>query len=206
MGRILKRLLDACCLAVMAPCAWSCAIDGRLGDAAFSWWAQTCAIVPGLPGVFLRRAFYRLTLDRCAGCFYVGFGAVFSQRRVVIEEDVYVGPYAVIGSSTLRRGCLIGTRASVLSGNDLHTFGGDGRWTSTDPARVQQIEIGEHAWIGEAAVVMADVGPSAMVGAGSVVSSRVPPRVVVAGNPARFARHLTIETHEDTNDAIVSLR
>jgi acetyltransferase-like isoleucine patch superfamily enzyme len=44
---------------------------------------------------------------------------------------------------------------------------------------------------------MADIGASAMVGAGSVVSSRVPSRVVVAGNPARFARRLTADADED---------
>ena len=35
---------------------------GRFG-AVFQFWAQTCALAPGLPGDYLRVAYYRLTLD-----------------------------------------------------------------------------------------------------------------------------------------------
>ena len=71
----------------------------------------------------------------------------------------------------------------------------------TDITRIRQIEIGEYAWLGEGAIVMADVGASAMVGAGSVVSSRVPARVVVVGNPARIARRLTADADEGSQGA-----
>jgi acetyltransferase-like isoleucine patch superfamily enzyme len=200
----IKRALDICSLVAVAPGAAMCKIESaasRHGDAAFVFWAQAFALVPGLPGVFLRRAFYRLTLDHCASSFHVGFGALMSHRNTTIEQDVYIGPYAVIGSARLRRGCLIGTRASILSGTALHSMDRQGRWLPTDPTQVRQVEIGEYAWIGEAAIVMADVGASAMVGAGSVASSRVPSFVVVAGNPARFARRLTPEGEEETESA-----
>jgi virginiamycin A acetyltransferase len=195
-----KRTLDLLSLIVVAAPAGACAVEKAAslhGDVVFGFWAQALALVPGLPGVFLRRAFYRLTLDRCASSFFIGFGALFSHRRSTIEGDVYIGPYAVIGSSRLRRGCLIGTRCSIVSGTGLHALDGHGRWAATDATRMQQIDIGEYAWIGEASIVMADIGASAMVGAGSVVSSRVPSRVVVAGNPARFARRLTTDADED---------
>ncbi len=137
------------------------------------FWAQLFALVPGLPGVFVRRAFYRLTLERCTGSFFVGFGAFFSHRGSIVEDAVYVGPYAIVGSSRLRRGCLIGSRAGIISGTGLHELTADGLRTPTDNSRLRQVEIGEYAWIGEGALVMADVGRSAMVAAGSVVSSPV---------------------------------
>ena len=52
------------------------------------------------------------------------------------------------------------------------------------------------------------VGASAMVGAGSVVSNPVPSFVVVAGNPARFARKLTPVSEQESQSAasLVSVR
>lgn len=209
--RWIKRAVDLCCTVAVSPCAAMCAIEVKLSahcDVCFALWVQTLALVPGLPGVSLRRAFYRLTLDHCDDSFFIGFGALLSNRHSRIEQDAYVGPYAVIGSTWLRRGCLIGTRSSIVSGTGLHSQDSHGRWMPTDVTRIRQVEIGEYAWIGEGAIVMADVGSSAMVGAGSVVSSRVPARVVVVGNPARIARRLTADTDEGSHGAVqaVSVR
>jgi virginiamycin A acetyltransferase len=190
--RFVKRAIDGCCLVAVAPLGALCALESRCsaGDAAFTFSAQLCAFLPGLPGVFLRRAFYRLTLESCGQSFFVGFGAVFSHRNVRVADDVYVGPYAVLGACHLGQGALIGTRCSIVSGGALHSLDASGRWMATDMSRLQTIHIGEYAWLGEASVVLADIGRSAMVVAGAVVSAAVPPSVVVAGNPARFVRRL----------------
>jgi acetyltransferase-like isoleucine patch superfamily enzyme len=148
------------------------------------------AVLPGIPGVFLRRAFYRLTLASCSLSLTVGFGAFFAHRDSHVEEDVYVGPFAVIGLVRLKTGTLIGTRASLLSGGMQHEWDENGRLTPTSPDNLRQIEIGPHTWIGEAATVMASVGKGSLVSAGAVVSAPVPDGVVVAGNPARFVRKL----------------
>jgi acetyltransferase-like isoleucine patch superfamily enzyme len=199
--RAAKRGLDAVCLALVAPLAVLCALEAKCSprDTIFTMSAQLCALVPGLPGVFVRRAFYRLTLEACGESFFVGFGALFAHRAARIDEDVYVGPYAVIGCCHLGRGSLVGTRCSILSGGSQHSLDRDGRWTATDARRLQTIHIGEHAWLGEASVVLADVGASAMVVAGAVVSAAVPPAVVVAGNPARFVRCLTPQSEPDAH-------
>lgn len=191
---VVKRTLDAIALAAVSPCALSCALD-RLsgGEAVFSFWSQAFALVPGTPGVFARRAFYRMTLDHCSGNFYVGFGALFSHRGGIVEDSVYIGPYAIVGLSQLHRGCLIGSRASIISGAALHALQADGRRVPTDRRQLRAVEIGEGAWIGEGAVVMADVGRGATVAAGAVVSSAVVDGVVVAGNPARFVRHVVAD-------------
>ena len=64
--RGLKRVVDAVCLAVVAPCAALSAIEAGLtdhGESVFAFWTHVFALAPGVPGGFLRRAFYRLTLD-----------------------------------------------------------------------------------------------------------------------------------------------
>ena len=188
LRQAVKCGLDACCLALLVPSAWMCVVEG--GESAFTFWSQVFALVPGSPGVFARRAFYRLTLEQCTGTFFVGFGALFSHREAVVEDSVYIGPYAIVGSARLRRGCLIGSRAGIISGSALHQLDANGQRAPTDRSRLRQVEIGEGAWIGEGALVMADVGRAATVAAGAVVSSPILPGVVVAGNPARFVRHV----------------
>jgi acetyltransferase-like isoleucine patch superfamily enzyme len=149
--------------------------------------------MPGLPGLSLRRAFYRLTLDHCHPDFYIGFGALFTHRQAHVEAGVYIGPYALVGSSRLGRGSMIGSRASLLSGTDLHEMDHTtGVWTPFEHTRLRQINVGEHAYIGEGAIIMANVGARSMVAAGTVVSNAVPAAVVVAGNPARFVRKIEV--------------
>jgi virginiamycin A acetyltransferase len=189
----LKRACDGTSVALVSPAAALCAIEARVtgAESTFAFWAQAFALVPGLPGVFLRRAFYRLTLESCGRSFFIGFGAIVSHRAARIEDEVYVGPYAVIGSCRLGHRALIGTRCSIVSGAGLHTLDAQQHWTPSDLSKLRRIDVGADAWIGEGALILADVGRSTMVAAGAVVSTAVPAGTVVAGNPARFVRRLT---------------
>lgn len=199
MRLLLKHCVNALSLTVVAPCALLCWVAKRLrprSEAMFEFWAQWWALAPGLPGMYLRRAFYRCTLDQCAADCYIGFGAMFTHPTARVDNGVFIGTYALIGSVWLQEGCLVGSRASLLSGGRQHELGDDGKWSATDIGRLEQIEIGANSWLGEGVVVMADVGPSAMVAVGAVVSTRVPERVMVAGNPARFIRRLNLPEPE----------
>jgi len=180
--------------------AWPCAVlvwleellhSGR--DECFGFFANVFALCPGLPGMYLRRAFYRWTLQGCAPDVFIGFGTIFSSREAVLESGVYIGVYAVIGSVILRKNCLIGTRASLLSGPRLHALSENGDWLPTNLALREQVVIGENAWLGEGVVVMANVGARAMLSAAAVSSTPVPEGVMVAGNPARFVKRLAVE-------------
>jgi len=193
MRPALKRTIDALCTVLVAVPGITSALERRLsdGESVFSFWAQAFALAPGLPGVFIRRAYYRQTLESCGRTFFIGFGALVAHRHARIDDDVYVGPYAVVGCCHLEHGCLIGTRCSIVSGANQHTLDASARWTATDPSRLTRVRIGRHAWIGEGSLILADIGAGAMIAAGAVVASAVPPSTVVAGNPARFVRRLS---------------
>jgi acetyltransferase-like isoleucine patch superfamily enzyme len=189
----LKNVANAIALILAAPCAGMALVERRLGsnrDAVFNFWTHVFALAPGLPGMYVRRAFYRMTLDDCALDFFIGFGTLFTHRQARVEPGVYIGPYGLIGGATLRRGCLIGSRVSIVSGRNLHELQPDGTWGPSRMDTLQPIEVGEHCWIGEASTILANIGRGALVGAGSVVAAAVPPGVMVAGNPARFIRVL----------------
>jgi virginiamycin A acetyltransferase len=190
---LLKGLANLVALVLVSPCALTTWLEARLAapsEAVFGFWANVMAMLPGLPGMYLRRAYYCSTLDSCSLNCYLGFGMLFTHRQVEVEEQAYVGPYSLVGSCRLSKGCLIGSRVSVLSGPSLHLLDDQGRWLPADLTRLNHIEIGEGVWIGEGAIVMVSIGAGSLVGSGAVVSTRVRPGVVVAGNPARFVRRL----------------
>lgn len=193
MRALLKSASNLLATIVVWPLAALCAAEASLrpaSESVFAGCAQWLAIVPGRPGMFLRRAFYRRTLARCGAHLYVNFGSFFTHRVAEVGERVYVGHYALVGAARLGDGASIGSRASVLSGTQLHEPGVDGRWTPYDPSKLQFVTIGEHVLVGEGAIIMTDVGPRSLVAAGAVVSTPVPSGIVVAGNPARFVRKL----------------
>lgn len=190
--RMLKRLLNLLALVVVAPVGWTCALETWAFNSQgfFAFWSHVFAVLPGTPGTFLRRAFYRWTLNRCAEDVTIQFGVLFSRQNSVLESGVFIGSYALIGSARIRENTLVGSRASLLSGRTQHEMLASGQWSATDEQKLQRIEIGPNTWIGEGAILMADVGSGSMVAAGSVVSTAVPTGVMVGGNPARFIRRL----------------
>ena len=50
------------------------------------------------------------------------------------------------------------------------------------------VTIGEGAWIGTGAIVLADVGPGTIVAAGAVVTKPLPANVIAGGVPAKVIR------------------
>jgi virginiamycin A acetyltransferase len=56
------------------------------------------------------------------------------------------------------------------------------------PGSLRPVRIGEGAWIGNGAIVMADVGRHTIVAAGAVVTKPLPDYAIAAGIPARVIR------------------
>jgi virginiamycin A acetyltransferase len=156
----------------------------------FLLWGQAFALLPGLPGHYIRKCYYFLTLRRCSLTCDIGFMTFIHDRRTQIGQRVYIGTAVGVGWVTLGDGCLLASRVSVLSGRTQHRVDPDGRLTPFDRSAAKQIHIGEETWIGEGAIVMADVGCHCIVGAGSIVTKPVASGSLVAGNPARLIRRL----------------
>ena len=194
MRKILKNILNALSIAIVFPCAltaWIEQLVSKYGETVFSFWANFFSVVPGLPGIFLRRAFYRLVLDKCSLNCHIGFGSIFTHRQAIIEDNVSIGLYAVIGCAMIGKNCEIASRVSIVSGKHQHARDHGGKWTAFDPSRIAQTRIGPNVWIGEGAIVMANIGKGSLVGAGAVVTRDVPENVLVAGNPAKVMKALS---------------
>lgn len=162
------------------------AILGR--DRALEGSSQALALMPGVLGQYLRRAFLSRALARCAPSVTVECGTFFSAAGAQLEDGVYVGPHCHLGLVHLERNVLLGPAVNIPSGGRTHDID-----DATRPVRDQQrvdtlVRIGEGTWIGAAAVVMADVGANTVVGAGAVVTRALPSGVVAGGVPARVIR------------------
>lgn len=194
MKHVIKHFLNLFCQLLVLPLGLLCKLEDVLSsgraETVFHTCAHMMALFPGLPGVFLRRAFYSLTLEKCSSNCHIGFGAFFSHRGTTVEKHVYIGNYSMIGFAHLGEYCLIGSRVSIVSGKGLHALGEDGRWTPFSHERLNIVTLSKNVWVGEGAIVMADVGAGSMVGAGAVVTSDTRSHVIVAGNPARFVKNI----------------
>jgi glycosyltransferase involved in cell wall biosynthesis/acetyltransferase-like isoleucine patch superfamily enzyme len=199
MKDILKLSVNILGMAVVSPLSLGCWLEKKIsnrGGRFFEFSAQCVALVPGLPGVVLRRGFYRTTLKQCSLNCYIGFGSLVTHREAVIEDEVYIGNYNVLGTVHLRRGTFIASRVSIPSGGQIHERTEDGGWTPMVQENLKTIEVGPKVWIGEGALVMADVAQGSLVAAGSVVVKPVAANVAVAGNPAKVIKEYAGEPNE----------
>jgi acetyltransferase-like isoleucine patch superfamily enzyme len=190
MKRALKSLVNGLAVLLVLPC-WAGFLlgSGLLGRAgAFPGWSQLLSLIPGLPGVFLRRAFYRLVFPRCDADACISFGVIFSHPTAEVGRSVYVGPYCCLGDVTLEDDVLIGSHVSVTNGAAQH-----GTERLDVPIREQpgvwpRVRIGRDSWVGDRAVIMADVGRHCVIGAGAVVTRPIPDYAIATGVPARVVK------------------
>lgn len=157
-------------------------------DRALEGATQTLALLPGISGIYLRRAFLVCVLARCSRSAEIGFGTIFSQAGVVIDENVYVGPRCHLGLVHLERDVLVAAGVHIPSGGKTHYFDDPNMPIKDQGGERVLVRIGEGAWIGSAAVVMADVGKGSVVAAGSVVTKPLPENVIAGGVPAKVIR------------------
>lgn len=193
MREAVKRVARVLALVAVTPQLISFALRSRVvgRDRALEGSTQALALVPGLAGQYLRRAFLSHALSACHETAAICFGTIFSQTGARIDAHVYVGAYCFLGLVHIERDVLIGSAVHVTSGRHTH-----GTADPSVPIRDQEgartlVRIGEGAWIGSAAVIMADVGRYSVIGAGSVVTHPIPDGVVAAGVPARVIRQRT---------------
>lgn len=193
MKRVLKACLELLAITVtFLPFSFYCVCVLLLGkQKAFPGFSQAFAVLPGLLGVYLRRAFYRLVLNRCAPGSCISFGTVFSHATAEVGRNVYVGLYCCLGDVTLEDDVLLGSHVSIMNGSGQHGIERLDIPIREQPGVWPRVTIGRDSWIGDRAVIMADVGKHCVIGAGSVVTKPVPDYAIAVGNPARVVRFRT---------------
>lgn len=116
----------------------------------------------------------------CGSFIRVVEGGTLVLAGGVINEGVQItcASRIVVGKGTLI------ARDAVIRDYDAHTIVGEGYEMS------KPIEIGEHVWIGNRAMIMKGVtiGDGAVIAAGAVVTKDVPARTAVGGVPAKVIK------------------
>src|SRR5438309_361982 len=191
MKNILKTVADGLALVLVLPAylfyLLAALVAGK--EQAFPGWSQAFSLLPGTSGVYLRRAFYRLVLSRCASGSWIGFGSVFSHSTASVGKNVYVGLYCCLGDVTLEDDVLLGSHVSVMNGGGQHGIDRLDVPIREQPGVWPRVTVGRDTWVGDRAVVAADVGKHCVIGAGSVVTRPIPDYAIAVGVPAKVIRY-----------------
>ena len=191
MRDLLKHLAHGLAWIAVTPSVWSFTVRsvvlGR--DRALEGSTQAWALVPGVVGQYLRRAFLTRTLRFCARTATIEFGTLFSSASASIGERAYVGPRCHLGWAVIEDDALLAAGVHVPSGARTHGIDDLSIPIGQQPTVKTAVRIGRGSWIGSAAIVMADVGHDAVVAAGAVVTRPIPDATIAGGVPARVLRH-----------------
>jgi acetyltransferase-like isoleucine patch superfamily enzyme len=191
MKELIKSIADIFAVLLVLPVAglYFVAKSAAGPASAFPGFSQLISLVPGRTGAYLRRAFYRMALRRCAAGSWVSFGTVFSHPGAEVGRNVYVGVFCCLGEVTLEDDVLIGSHVSVTNGSAQHGIERLDIPVREQPGQWPRVTIGSDSWVGDRAVVMADVGRHCVIGAGSVVTKPIPDYAIAVGAPAKVVRY-----------------
>jgi virginiamycin A acetyltransferase len=193
----MKKVLKGVAQGVSLVCAFPFALLSLFGriEPVFQIGAESFSLLPGLPGDYLRVAYYRLTLEKCALASRIQFGSFFAHSRAKVEPDVYIGNYCVLGCTSIGARTHLASSVQILSGRNQHGRDSSGNLLSSDESAFETVVIGSDCWIGAGAIVMADVGSGTTIGAGAIVVKPIPPGTVAVGNPARVIKTIREPVH-----------
>jgi virginiamycin A acetyltransferase len=150
---------------------------------------QTLAIVPGLLGQYLRRAFLTHAIAHCAPTAVIEWGTLIADVGTRIGDHTYIGPCCHIGLADIGRDVLIAPCVHIPSGRHTHAIDDPDTALRNQIRQATMVHIGANSWIGSGAVVMADVGQAA--------TRPIQGYSVAAGSPARVIR--ARESQRDTH-------
>ena len=190
MRELLKLLAHGVAWLAVTPSVWSFALRSMIlgRDRALEGSTQAWALVPGLIGQYLRRAFLCRTLSHCAHTATIEFGTLFSSASASIGERAYIGPRCHLGWAVIEDNALLAAGVHVPSGSKTHGIDDVSVPIRDQPTVKTAVRIGHGSWIGSAAIVMADVGADSVIAAGAVVMRPIPDGTIAAGVPARVLR------------------
>lgn len=162
------------------------------GRTEFSGVNLVFAFCPGSPGNWIRREYYRRTLQRCGHNVQFKFGAFCQYYGAELGDNVMFGYFNAIGEVQTGNDVIVGGFVNFLSGlrQHGHQRGPIPFWRQPGEGR-RKIVIGNNVWIGSNACIAADLGNSVVVAAGSVVIRKVEDYSIVGGNPSRKIGDIT---------------
>jgi len=118
---------------------------------------------------------------------------------VEIQKNATVGKRCKISSHTficegvaIEDNVFIGHGVMFINDSYPRATAADGKLQTEADWKVERTVVKKGASIGSGATILSNIsiGENAIVGAGSVVTKDVPPNCIVAGNPAKFLRHI----------------
>lgn len=121
---------------------------------------------------------------------------------VEIQKNARVGKNCKISSHTficegvtIEDNVFVGHGVTFINDSYPRATTPDGQLQTEADWRVERTRVRQGVSIGSGATILSNVeiGENAIVGAGSVVTRDVPANTIVAGNPARFLRHVESE-------------
>jgi len=144
----------------------------------------------------------------------VKLGKFINLYGCTIGDETKIGAFVEIQkNATVGRRCKISSHTFICEGVEIEDFAfighgvmfiNDAYPRATTPSgklqterdwKVERTLVRKGASIGSGPTILAnlEIGEHAIVGAGSVVTRDVPPRTIVAGNPARVLRTLSVD-------------
>ena len=148
-------------------------------------------VIQHIPSFTVRQWWYR----RVLGWKLHPKAAVLMGQHIQMAGLRTSGGRVSIGEGTvINQGCLLYTTGGLTIGKQVSVSAGVWLVTGTHamndpqfPAEFHPIEIGDYAWIGARAMILAGtrIGEGAVVMAGAVVTRDVAPYSIVGGVPAR---------------------
>ncbi|MBA7538643.1 2,3,4,5-tetrahydropyridine-2,6-dicarboxylate N-acetyltransferase [subsurface metagenome] len=118
---------------------------------------------------------------------------------VEIQKGATIGKNCKISSHTficegvhIENNVFIGHNVTFINDKYPRSTNPDGSLQSEADWKVEETYVKKGASIGSSSTILSGiiVNENAIVGAGSVVTKDVPANVIVAGNPAKFIRHI----------------
>jgi virginiamycin A acetyltransferase len=185
-----KAAARAAAFVCVAPALISFAIRARIvsRDRAMQSSGEWLALIPGLTGQYLRRAFYSRVLAFCHHTVTIEAGTIFCRAGARLEQHVYIGGGCRMGLVHIGRDALVASGVHIPSGGSTHRIDDLTTVIREQPRGEQLVRVGSGCWIGEGALVMADIGHDSVIGGGAVVTRPIPAWSIAAGVPARVIR------------------
>lgn len=136
----------------------------------------------------------RISFDSPRAQIFVGDRCFIGASHLVCHSKIEIGDDVIISWGVT----IVDHDSHPLSWserrNDVLDWAvGEKKWRDVN---ISPVIVGARVWIGFGASILkgVSIGEGAVVGANAVVTRDVPPYTVVAGNPARVIRNLSLET------------